>query len=152
MDLIYREAKENDLLELVKMIADDKLGSKREDATEPLNECYTKAFQKIDSDPNNELVVAILNEKIIGMMQLTFIQYLGLMGSMRCNINGVRVHSQYRGQGYGTKIIKWGIQRAKDKGCKQVQVTSDKQRERAIRFYQQLGFETSHEGLRLKLH
>lgn len=151
LNLIFREAVENDVAILVNMIADDILGSKREDNSKPTNSCYISAFGKIKNDPNNELIVVVLENEIVGMLQLTFIQYLGLMGSLRCIIGAVRVQSKYRGQGLGTKIIKWGIKRSAEKGCKVVQITSDKQRYDSIRFYEKLGFKATHEGLRLKL-
>lgn len=151
MKIEFREAREDEVLTLVKLIADDMLGSNREDDSEPLNERYVSAFKKIDSDPNAELIVAVQSGRIVGMMQLNYIQYLGLMGSSRCIIGGVRVHSKHRGQGLGTEFIKWGIERATTMGCTYIQVTSDKQRDKAIRFYEKLGFKATHEGLRLKI-
>ena len=151
MKLTFREAEENEVPILVKMFADDKLGSKREDVSEPLNQNYLIAFNQIKADANNELIVAVNQNEIIGMIQLTYIPSLGLLGSKRCIIGGVRVHGKFRGQGLGTVIIKWGIDRAKSKSCKLVQITSDKQRTDAIRFYQKLGFNSTHEGLRLKI-
>ena len=133
------------------MFADDKFGAKREDVSEPLNQNYLIAFDQIKADANNELIVAMNHDEIIGMIQLTYIPTLGLLGSKRCIIGGVRVNSKFRGQGLGTVIIKWGIDRAKTRGCKIVQITSDKQRTDAIRFYQKLGFNPTHEGLRLKI-
>jgi len=152
LKLNYREAEEYEVPILVRMFADDKLGSKREDISEPINKSYVSAFNQIKSDPNNELIVAIHENEIIGMMQLTYIPSLGLLGSKRCVIGGVRVHSRYRGRGLGTKIIKWGIKQSECKGCKIVQITSDKQRPEAIRFYEKLGFKATHEGLRLKIN
>ncbi len=152
MKLTFREAKESELPFLVKMLADDKLGSKREDASEPLNHSYLSAFGKIIADPNNELTVAVMEGEVLGMLQLTFIPYITHIGSLRCMIGGVRIHSKYRGQGFGTDFIKWGIERAKLKGCNIVQLTSDKQRPDAIRFYENHGFKATHEGLRLNLN
>jgi GNAT superfamily N-acetyltransferase len=152
LDLEYREPKEHELLLLIEMFADDKLGAKREDVSTPINKQYISAFNQIQVDPNNEIIVAILNDKFIGMMQLTYIPSLGIIGSKRSIIGGVRVHSQYRGQGFGTKMIKWGIERSKNNGCRIVQVTSDKKRPEAIHFYKNLGFAATHEGLRLKIN
>ncbi len=150
--LTFREAKEKELPILVKMLADDKLGSKREDDSEPLNRSYLSAFGNINTDPNNELIVAVIEGEIVGMMQLTFIPYLTHIGSLRCMIGGVRVRRKFRGQGLGAGFIEWGIERARKKGCSIVQLTSDKQRTDAIRFYERLGFKSTHEGLRLKLN
>lgn len=152
MDLSFREALEEDITALVELLADDGLGQQREDISKPLNEAYLLAFKQINADPNNELIVAEENQHIVGMLQLTFIPYLTHIGSWRCLIEGVRIHSKYRNTGLGTKLFSWAIERAKIKECKIVQLTSDKQRPNAIRFYESLGFKATHEGFKLKLH
>jgi len=91
------------------------------------------------------------NGNLIGMLQLTFIPYLSHQGSWRCLIESVRIQSQFRGKGLGTEFIKWAIDRARQRNCKLMQLTSDKQRPRAIQFYEKLGFQASHEGFKLKL-
>ncbi len=151
MDLNFRDARESDLQLLVEMLVDDALGSQREDASTPLNQAYFSAFESIESDPNNDLVVVESDSTLVGMLQLTFIPYLSHRGSWRCLIESVRVQSQYRGMGLGTKFIEWAINRARQKDCKLVQLTSDKTRPGAIHFYETLGFQASHEGLKLKL-
>ena len=85
------------------------------------------------------------------MLQLTFIPYLTHIGSWRCLIEGVRVHKAHRGKGLGTQFFKWAIARAKQRQCHMVQLTSNKERVDALRFYQNLGFEASHEGFKLQL-
>ena len=150
--IIFREANEEELPELIKMLSDDQLGSTREKYTLPLHESYTKAFKKIKDDLNNELVVIEKEGQIAGMLQLTFIPYLTYMGSWRCLIEGVRVHKDFRGQGLGTQLIERAIERAKSRDCFMVQLTSNKQRSGAIKFYKSLGFEASHEGLKLQLN
>ncbi len=149
--LIFRQAKEQDLPILVEMLSDDQLGSQREDFSEPLNKSYITAFNKINSDKNNELIVVEKEDRIVGMLQLTYIPYLTHCGSWRCLIEGVRIHNKFRAQGLGTQLFEWAINRAKSKGCSLVQLTSNKQRAGAIKFYQRLGFEASHEGLKLKI-
>lgn len=155
MELQFREVLEADLSIVIKMLADDQLGSQREDDSIPINDAYQNAFKTIHSDPNNELIVVetIINSKtiIVGMLQLTFIPYLTYKGSWRCLIEGVRIHKDYRGKGLGTQFFEWAIKRAKDKGCNIVQLTSNKQRSGAIRFYESLGFKASHEGFKLML-
>ncbi|MFA9419180.1 MAG: N-acetyltransferase family protein [Gammaproteobacteria bacterium] len=151
MDLIFRDARGSDLQLLVEMLADDELGAQREDASIPLDQAYCSAFENIESDPNNELVVAESDNALVGMLQLTFIPYLSHRGSWRCLIESVRIQSQFRGMGLGTKLFEWAINRARQKDCKLVQLTSDKTRPGAIRFYETLGFQASHEGLKLKL-
>jgi len=151
MDLIFRGARESDLQLLVEMLADDELGVQREDASMPLDQVYCSSFENIESDPNNELVVVESDNALIGMLQLTFIPYLSHRGSWRCLIESVRIQGQFRGMGLGTKLFEWAINRARQKDCKLVQLTSDKTRPGAIRFYENLGFQASHEGLKLKL-
>lgn len=151
MNLSFREALEEDITALVALLADDDLGQQREDGSNPLNEAYLLAFKHISSDPNNELIVAEENQIIVGMLQLTFIPYLTHIGSWRCLIEGVRIHRRVRNTGLGTRLFKWAIERAKNRQCKIVQLTSDKQRPEAIRFYEGLGFEATHEGFKLKL-
>ena len=142
MKLIYRPANAEDLSVLVKMLANDSL---------PINQSYSEAFEAINKDPNNELIVAQTDSQIVGMMQLTFIPYLTHKGSWRCLIEGVRVSEQFRGQGLGTVFFNWAINYAKKKGSSLIQLTSDKQRPEAIRFYEKLGFKASHEGFKLAL-
>jgi len=151
MQLTFRLAEEADLENIVHMLADDTLGAERENVSGPLSQQYILAFKKIQADPNQELTIAILNNETVATFQLTFIQYLTYQGGLRAQIESVRTHSKYRGQGIGTKIFEYAINRAKEKGCHLVQLTSDKQRPDAIRFYQSLGFNASHEGMKLNL-
>lgn len=151
MKLNYRVAVKTDLESLVGMLADDALGCLREDIGKPLNSAYISAFDSIAADPNNELIIVSCGGKIVGMLQLTFIPYLAHTGAWRCLIEGVRIQREYRGLGLGTQFFEWAIQRATEKQCCLVQLTSDKQRPDAIRFYEGLGFKASHEGLKLKI-
>ena len=151
MMLNFRQASRNDIANLVGLLADDELGSTREDDSTPLNQRYTIAFDNINKDPNNELVVVESNRELVGMLQLTFIPYLTHTGSWRCLIEAVRIARNYRGQGLGSQFIKWAIERAVEKQCSIVQLTSDKQRPGALKFYQALGFQATHEGFKLKL-
>ena len=151
MNLDFRKARKSDVSCLVKLLADDDLGVKREDSSVPLNQKYIDAFHSIEADPNNELIVVASNGELVGMLQLTFIPYLTHTGSWRCLIEGVRIDNAYRGKGLGTDLIKWAIKQARERKCRIVQLTSDKQRSSAIRFYEALGFEATHEGFKLKL-
>lgn len=159
MKILFRQAVESDLPEILGMLADDQLGSKREDNSSPINQSYLEAFKIIDSDPNNELIVVetekqsslSIHKEIAGVLQLTFIPYLTYQGSWRCLVEGVRVHKNYRAEGIGTKLLEWAIDRAKQKSCNIIQLTSDKQRPDAINFYRKLGFKASHEGFKLRL-
>mgnify|MGYP003957535941 FL=1 len=152
MSLTFREAVEKDLPFMVEMLADDELGSQREDTSNPLNPSYLSAFKSIVADPNNELIVVEKDGNLIGMLQLTFIPYLTHKGSWRCLVEGVRIHKNFRGEGIGTRVFEWVIQYARGKGVSILQLTSDKQRPDSIRFYEDLGFKSTHEGLKLKLN
>ncbi len=147
----FRQAQQSDLTRLVHMLADDPLGAQRENLSSPLPNSYLDAFLHINQDPNNELIVAEQAGHIVGMLQLTFIPYLTYQGSWRCLIEGVRIDTQYRGHGIGGQMFQWVIERAKAKNCRLIQLTSDKLRPDAIRFYQSLGFTASHEGMKLSL-
>jgi ribosomal protein S18 acetylase RimI-like enzyme len=149
--LTYREAELVDIPDLIALLVDDELGKLREDASIPLNSCYRSALEHIEADPNNQLIIVQNRQQLIGMLQLTFIPYLTHMGSWRCLIEGVRIHKDYRGQGLGTRLFEWAIERAEERGCALVQLTSDKRRHEAIRFYEGLGFKASHEGFKLRL-
>jgi len=151
LELNFRPAVREDLDGLVSLLISDPLGSLREDSSSPLNTQYISAFTAIDKDPNNEIMVVELDGQLVGMLQITFIPYLTHIGSWRCLVEGVRVHENFRGHGYGEKMFEYVISLAIDKGCKLVQLTSDKQRPDAIRFYEKLGFKSSHEGFKLVL-
>jgi GNAT superfamily N-acetyltransferase len=150
--LHFRRATRLDVPDIVRMLADDALGAKREDYTNPLPDSYLAAFDAIERDPNNELVVAEdAQGKVIAVLQLTFIPYITHRGGWRALIEGVRVDSSLRASGVGSALFEWAIERAKARGCHMLQLTSDKQRPDAIRFYQKLGFVASHEGMKLDL-
>ncbi len=117
MNLTYRSANLDDLVILISLLADDELGSQREDASMPLNESYTSAFNAISADPNNQLLVVENEGALIGMMQMTYIPYLTHIGSWRCLIEGVRIDKAFRGQGLGEKMFEHAIEQAKLKGC-----------------------------------
>ena len=151
MEITYRLATESDLIEIVKMLSDDKLGTSRERFELPLPKAYTEAFTRITNDPYQELTVAESTTKIVATFQLSFIQYLTYQGGIRAQIEAVRVKSDYRGQGIGKAVFEYAIERARAKGAHVVQLTTDKKRPDAIRFYETLGFVDSHEGMKLHL-
>lgn len=151
-EITFRIAKVQDLDEIVRLLADDKLGSKRERYENPLPTSYLKAFNAIEVDPNNELIVAVLGEEIVGVLQITFTPYLTYQGGWRATIEGVRTCSTIRGNGIGSQLLKWAIHRAKERNCHVVQLTTDKKRPEALNFYKKLGFDNSHEGMKLHLN
>ena len=149
--ILFRPARRDDLPDIVRLLAEDPLGSTREQYTSPLPDSYYSAFNAIDDDSNNELMIADLAGKVIGVLQLTYIPYITYQGSWRALIEGVRVDSSMRSSGVGRQLFEFAIQKATDRGCHLVQLTSDKTRPEAIRFYESLGFVSSHEGLKLHL-
>ena len=147
-----RKAEIKDVRFIVEMLTNDKLGQSREDYQIPLPKKYYNAFENITTDPNQELVVITgETDKIIGTLQLSFIQYLTYQGGIRAQIEAVRVHEDHRGKGIGKQLFEWAINRAKEKGAHVAQLTTDKKRPDALKFYEQLGFKASHEGMKLHL-
>lgn len=146
----FRKAVRGDVPFIVQMLANDKLGQLREDYRSPLPETYYHAFEQIDNDSNQELIV-IENEsnEIIGTLQLSFIQYLTYQGGIRAQIEAVRVREDSRGEGIGQKLFEWAIERAKERNAHLLQLTTDKKRPDAARFYEKLGFVASHEGMKI---
>ena len=149
--LEFREAALGDVLPIVRLLADDPLGALRENPNEPLEVGYIEAFEAIEKDPNNELIAVWQEGQLVGCLQITFIPYLTHKGSWRALIEGVRIHKDCRSQGLGQKMFEYAIQRAKDRGCSIAQLTTDKTRPDALRFYESLGFEATHEGMKMKL-
>lgn len=150
--LIFRQAVTDDLPYIVDMLADDPLGAKRERFEVPLPNSYFAAFEAISNNPLNELVVATLeNGRVVGVLQLTFIPNISYQGGWRALIEGVRVSAEFRSKGIGRKLFEYAINRAKEQGCHLIQLTMDKERVDALRFYQSLGFQATHEGLKLHL-
>lgn len=149
--LTFRTAVHGDLARIVQLLADDVLGGKREIFSDPLASGYERAFEAIVKDPNNELIVAVQAGTVVGVLQITFIPCLTYKGSWRALIEGVRVAAEVRSSGVGKRFLLWAIERAREHRCHLVQLTSDKSRQDAIRFYQSLGFKASHEGMKLQL-
>lgn len=148
-DVIFREAVRADLPAVIALLADDVLGKAR-DFTQ-VDEAYERAFADITADPRNHLVVADRDGELVGCMQITYIPGLGRHGAERSLIESVRVRSDLRGQGLGRQMMTWAIDQARGRGCALVQLTTDKSRTDAHRFYRDLGFVASHEGMKLAL-
>ena len=149
MDLVIRDAGATDVPDIVAMLADDMLGRDREAAI--VDPAYLAAFAAIEADPNNRLLVAVQGSEVVGCFQLTFIPGLGRGGAWRLQIESVRVAATQRGRGTGSAMMRWAIEQARARGCALVQLTTDKRRGDAHRFYRRLGFEASHEGMKLAL-
>ncbi len=150
-DIGIRIAVQEDLPAIVRLLADDPLGSQREAFVPADFDSYSRAFTEIEADPNNELVVVELDERVIGTLQLTYLPSLTFQGSRRAQIEGVRIDRSLRGQGIGKLVFEWAIERARQRSCRIVQLTTNKQRPEALGFYLGLGFTASHEGLKLYL-
>jgi ribosomal protein S18 acetylase RimI-like enzyme len=144
-----RRATAADVPAIVTLIAEDQLGAARESLDDLTP--YLAAFAQIDADSNQLLMVAINNEMVVGTLQLTIIPGLSRRGSTRGLIEAVRVAAASRGSGLGTTLIQWAVEESRARGCALVQLTSDKSRVDAHRFYTRLGFENTHEGFKLKL-
>lgn len=147
--LLFKEAQQSDLATIIQLLSDDKLGSARENTQD--TSLYLTAFNAIQTQSGNSIIVAVAQEQIVGVFQLTFVPGLSRNGMLRAQIEAVRVNQQYRGQGIGKALIQHALKLAKKAGCGMVQLTSDKQRTDALRFYENLGFTASHEGFKLLL-
>ena len=146
-----RPALSDDLPAIVKLLADDELGAAREDAASPLNPRYTAAFAAVTEDSNQLLLVAERGGRVVGCLQITFIPGLTRRGMWRGQIEGVRVARGERGSGVGGEMMRFAIEECRRRGCELVQLTTDKARTDAHRFYEACGFVASHEGLKLAL-
>lgn len=147
--MIIRLAIADDVPAVVALLADDELGAQREtpDDLAP----YRAAFAVLDASPHDDLVVAEVDGEIVGTLQFRVLPGLAQRGMVRAQVEAVRVASRLRGRGLGGQLMKWAVDRARDKGCAVVQLTSDRQREAAHRFYARLGFQATHEGFKLRL-
>jgi ribosomal protein S18 acetylase RimI-like enzyme len=149
--LRFRPAETDDLPAIIDMLADDALGKTREVVSDPPHQAYLSAFAAIEADPNQLLAVVEREGAIIGCLQISFIPGLSRLGLWRGQIESVRIASSARGESLGRSMMEWAIDSCRQRGCGLVQLTSDKQRPGAIRFYESLGFKASHEGLKLAL-
>jgi len=151
MNLEFRQATRADLPEIVRMLADDFLGAQRERYENPLPESYLKAFEEIEADKNNELIVVEKDGEIIGTLQITFTPSISFQGGKRATVESVRVDEKYRGQGIGKELMLFAINRAREEKCVSMQLTTNADRTDAHRFYENLGFKGKHLGMKLKL-
>jgi GNAT superfamily N-acetyltransferase len=149
---VVRRAEAGDVPAIVDLLAADQLGAARDGVrTEADHAAYQRAFQAIDGDPAHLLVVAEDSGEIVATFQLSFLPGLARRGALRAQIEAVRVRNDYRGRRLGQALMTWAIAEARRRGCALVQLTSDKSRQAAHRFYARLGFVASHEGMKLRL-
>ena len=149
--ITFRKATRDDLGAIIALLADDEFGRTRERVETPPADCYVKAFEAISADPNQQVVVATQDGAVVGTMQLSFLPGLSRQGQWRGQIEAVRIAAGLRGAGAGRQMIQWAIEQCRARGCGLVQLTSDKNRRDAHRFYDNLGFVASHEGYKLTL-
>ena len=148
----FRDAVEGDLYAVVGLLADDILGAERERHADPLPDEYLEAFARMKAYGGNRLIVAVDEAGAIkGCLQLTITPGLARRGAIRATIEGVRVAASERGAGLGAALLNFAIEEARRANCALVQLTTDKARPDAARFYERLGFEASHVGMKLRL-
>jgi len=151
MSIQFRQATPTDLPAIVQMLAEDDLGAQREHFETPLPQTYYDALETITNDPNHEMIVAELDGEVIGTLHLMFLPSISYQGGIRAQVESVRVVQRLRGQGIGAEMMKWAMERARQRGCHLMQLTSHKSREDAHRFYEKLGFTKSHIGMKINL-
>ena len=148
--LTARRAQRADLPRLLELLADDELGKNREGVGSD-DPAYSRAFDVIDRDPNQQLLVAELDGRVVGMLQVTYIPGLSRRGAWRANIEAMRIDSTVRGRGIGGWLMARALEHARKRGCRLAQLTSDRRRAEAHRFYARLGFVDSHIGYKVVL-
>ena len=148
---VFRDARVEDLVAIVALYADDELGATREAISDPPAADYLEAFRQIDSDPRHRLVVVEDEGQVVATLQLSYLPHLVLHGGQRAQLEAVRVRADRRGTGLGEELIRWAVDQARGRGCRLVQLTTHASRKDAHRFYERLGFEASHVGMKLTL-
>jgi len=152
MDTItFRTSIRSDLFDIIRLLGDDPIGQSREIVSDRIDDRYISAYEAIEKDPNQLLAVAVDAETVVGCMQLSFVPGLSRTGMWRGQIESVRISRSHRGSGLGKRFFEWAFDRFKERGCGLVQLTTDKERPDAIRFYETLGFKASHEGMKLSI-
>lgn len=150
-DIRVRLARRADVPAIVRLLSDDPIGSTREQTGEPLAQAYWDAFDAIAAQRGNEVLVAEAAGEVAGCLQLTVIPGLSRTGATRGQLEGVRVSARHRGRGIGESLVRAAVERARGHGCRLVQLTTDRTRVDAQRFYERLGFEATHIGMKLTL-
>jgi len=149
--LSFRFAQHVDLPAIIRLLADDELGRQRERIETPLPETYYAAFERIADSPDIELIVAEIDGNLIGTLQLVFIPSLSFQGSLRVQVESVRVDEAFRNQGIGKRMMEWALEHARERGAQRAQLTSHQSRTAAHRFYERLGFKGTHLGMKRSL-
>ena len=150
-NIIFRSARLDELEAIIALLADDALGARRESVASPPAACYVAAFEAIAADANQRLVVAVDGATVVGTLQLSFIPGIARRGAWRGQIEAVRIAASQRSAGLGQRMFEWAIAECRARGCQLLQLSTDKGRPDAHRFYEKLGFVASHEGYKLAL-
>lgn len=140
-----------DLAAIIALLADDPIGQTREIVSDPIDVAYLDAFDAIERDPNQQLLVARQGGRVVGCLQLAFVPGISRRGMWRGQIEGVRVANDARGHGVGRAMMEHAFAACRERGCGLIQLTTDKTRPDAIRFYEALGFTATHEGMKRSL-
>lgn len=151
MSLTYRKATEADLPFIVWLLVEDAVRDTEDRADEPFHPRYVTAMRELEADPNQMMMLAMLDGETVGTIQLTFIPGLAALGAKRCLVEAVHIVPTHRNKGLGSEMIQWAIEQARERDCGMVQLTSNKKRLDAHRFYERLGFLKSHEGFKYYL-
>ena len=151
LNVQYRLATRQDIPVIVRLLAEDDLGSQCERLATPLPQSYYEAFEAIEMDPRHELIAAEVDGEVVGTLHLMFLPSISFQGGARAQVESVHVAEKFRGQGIGGKMMEWVIERARERGCHLMQLTSNKSRTDAHRFYEKLGFKKTHIGMKLFL-
>ena len=144
-----RRAKAGDLPEILRMLFDDR--ATPSDEVDGGARCYADAFEEMQRSDVNATYVAEVDGRIVGTFMLTFIRHLLRRGALVAQIEAVRVDASQRGRGHGGQMMRWAIDEARRRGCSRMQLTTNKSRKDAHRFYERLGFRSTHEGMKLAL-
>lgn len=148
MNLVYRAATPADLPFIVGLIVEDSVVATNDDPSDAMHADYTDALAAIDADHNQEMFVVELDGEPVGCFQLSYLPGLMRRGMWRGQIELVHVSAAKRNLGLGSDMMRWALERCREHGCNMVQLTSNKARLDAHRFYERLGFKKSHEGFK----
>ena len=149
--LTYRTAGPADLPFIIGLIVEDSVVVTEDRAEDAMDEDYRAALAAIDADPNEEMWIVERDSIAVGCFQLSFLPGLMRRGMWRGQIEVVHVSADARNLGIGSEMMRWALARCREKGCGMVQLTSNKKRTDAHRFYERLGFARSHEGFKYYL-
>lgn len=145
--IVIRDASPADVPEIVGLLAADQLGAARESVDD--FDGYLEAFHDIDADGRNRLIAMFLGDELIGTLQITYIPSLTYGGGERAQLEAIHISRPHRGRGYGRALVQWAIDEARERGCRLVQLTTDRRREGTVAFYEALGFVHTHNGMKL---